>query len=70
METNDFNGYCICVHCNIRIPHAKGIPCRENDCPQCGKKMMREGSYHHQLYLLKKGEINHESSSTDKGKCC
>ena len=70
MEANDFNGNCICVHCNTTIPHAKGKPCRENDCPKCGKKMMREGSYHHQLYLLKKGEINHESSSTDKGKCC
>lgn len=70
MEANDFNGNCICVHCNTTIPHAKGKPCRENVCPQCGKKMMREGSYHHQLYLLKIGEINHESSSTDKGKCC
>ena len=55
MEANDFNGNCICVHCNTIIPHAKGKPCRENVCPQCGKKMMREGSYHHQLYLLKKG---------------
>ena len=68
METTDCNGYCICVHCNTRILHANGIPCRENNCPECGKKMMREGSYHHQLYLQKKGEINHESSSTNKGK--
>lgn len=58
MEENDSDGYCICVNCNTRIPHTKGKPCRENDCPQCRKKMMREGSYHHQLYLLKKGEIN------------
>jgi NAD-dependent SIR2 family protein deacetylase len=70
METTDSDGYCICVHCNTRIPHEKEMPCRENVCPQCGKIMMREGSYHHQLYLQKKGEINHESSSTDKGKCC
>jgi hypothetical protein len=68
METN---GYCICVYCNIRIPHPKGEPCREKNCPQCGKNMMREGSYHHQLYLLKKGEINHDQSSdTNQGKCC
>jgi len=37
--------------------------------PGMWKKMMREGSYHHQLYLQKLGEINHESSSTHKGKC-
>ena len=69
METTDCNGFCICVHCNTRTVHVKGIPCRENDCPECGKRMIREGSYHHQLYLQKEGEINHESSSTDKGKC-
>jgi hypothetical protein len=68
MEKADlnFNGNCICVHCNIVIPHVKGKPCRENDCPKCGKKMMREGSYHHQLYLQKKGEQNNEISSTNK----
>jgi hypothetical protein len=60
METPDFKGSCICVHCDIVIPHAKGIPCRENNCPQCGKKMIREGSYHHQLFLKKSKEINQE----------
>ncbi len=71
METNQYNGYCICVHCNTRILHARGIPCRETNCPVCGKRMMREGGYHHQLYNQKKGEINHdESSSTHQGKCC
>ncbi len=68
MEATDCNGYCICVHCNSRISHAEGTPCREMKCPQCGKKMMREGSYHHQLYLQKIGEINHEISSTNKRK--
>jgi hypothetical protein len=58
MEGNDDIGYCICLHCNTRIPHTEGQPCRENDCPQCSKKLIREGSYHHQLYLLKKGDIN------------
>jgi len=71
MEANEFNGYCICVNCNTRINHAKGKPCRETQCPNCGKQMMREGGYHHQLYLQKRGEINHdESSSTNQGKCC
>ncbi|MCX6234105.1 MAG: DUF134 domain-containing protein [Bacteroidetes bacterium] len=48
-------GFCICLHCNTKIPHQQGIPCRESTCPQCGKKMVRENSYHHQLYLKKKG---------------
>jgi predicted DNA-binding protein (UPF0251 family) len=65
--TPDFKDYCICVHCNVRTPHVKGKPCNENVCPQCGKKIMREGSYHHQLYQQKKGEIKNEISSTDKG---
>ncbi|TRX62621.1 ferredoxin [Fulvivirga sp. M361] len=53
MKTTDFKGHCICVHCNTRSLHVKGEPCRENTCPKCGKKLMREGSYHHQLYLTK-----------------
>lgn len=60
METNDSIGYCICLHCNTRIQHIEGQPCRDNDCPQCGKKLIREGSYHHQLYLLKKGETSQD----------
>lgn len=44
---------CICVHCNTRIPHERGIPCRQNKCPKCGRIMFKEGSYHHQLYLKK-----------------
>jgi len=47
------NEYCICVHCNTRILHERGTPCRENKCPNCGKIMFKEGSYHHQLYLKK-----------------
>jgi uncharacterized protein len=48
-------GFCICIHCDTKIPHQPGVPCRENSCPQCGKKMIRENSYHHQLYLKKGG---------------
>jgi uncharacterized protein len=51
------SGFCICLHCNTKIPHQPGVPCRENVCPQCGKKMIRENSYHHQLYLKKKGKL-------------
>lgn len=60
-------GNCICVHCGTRVPHIQGQPCKERDCPQCGKKMMREGSYHHQLYMQKKGETNHEGSNNING---
>ena len=47
------NEFCICVNCNTRIPHLRGVPCRDNRCPNCGKIMFKEGSYHHQLYLKK-----------------
>jgi uncharacterized protein len=50
------NGHCICTHCNTRIPHLKGKPCRENQCPKCGRAMLRENNYHHQLYLRTKAE--------------
>jgi predicted DNA-binding protein (UPF0251 family) len=56
-QQEDGPGFCICLHCNTKIPHQPGVPCRENVCPQCGKKMIRENSYHHQLYLKKKGKI-------------
>lgn len=65
MEENDCKGFCICIQCNTKVLHIKGKPCRDIDCPKCGKKMLREGSYHHQLYLLKKGEQNNETSSTN-----
>jgi len=45
--------FCICVDCNVKIPHTKGVPCRTNACPQCGKTMMRENSFHHKLLQQK-----------------
>ncbi len=48
------HGYCICTHCNTRIPHLKGKPCRESRCSSCGRALLREDHYHHQLYLKKK----------------
>jgi uncharacterized protein len=50
-------GFCICLHCNTKIAHQPGVPCRESTCPQCGHKMIRENSYHHQLYLKKKEKL-------------
>jgi uncharacterized protein len=51
-------GFCICLGCNTRIPHQTGVPCKTSACPKCGKKMIRENSYHHQLYLKKSGNKN------------
>ena len=62
------NGNCICVYCNLQLTKTEGKPCRENKCPQCGKQMMREGSYHHQLYLFKKGGIKNEPPKNNSRK--
>ncbi len=48
-------GYCICVACGTRTPHRRGVPCREERCPNCGKVMLREGSEHHLTWLKKHG---------------
>jgi len=66
-KKEEYSAYCICVHCGTRLPHAEGVPCRDSDCPTCGKKMMREGSYHYKLYISKKGESNHEDRSPHTG---
>lgn len=49
-------GYCICLKCGYRIPKQRGIRCMDMHCPKCGSVMVREGSYHHNLYLQKKKE--------------
>lgn len=56
--------YCICPSCDSRIAHKSGLPCRQEGCPACGIKMVREGSYHHQLIKRKKREPDHEDRST------
>ena len=61
-KQEDHPGHCICLRCNVSIPHQPGVPCRESKCPQCGKKMVRENSYHHQLYLKKKQENENRDS--------
>ncbi|MDX1812780.1 MAG: ferredoxin [Gammaproteobacteria bacterium] len=46
-------GFCICPKCDTRIEHRDGIPCQDERCPQCGSKMLREGSEHHKMFLEK-----------------
>lgn len=70
METDDYKGDCICIHCGTKVLHTYGKPCRHENCPNCGKVMMRENSYHHQLYLKKQNESHEKNSDSDKGKCC
>jgi Zn-finger nucleic acid-binding protein len=48
-------GTCICPKCQATLPHRDGVRCQDERCPQCGGKMLREGSPHHQQWLKKKG---------------
>ena len=47
-------GSCVCPKCDRRMPHSRGVPCQEEKCPDCGAKMLREGSYHHGLLEKKR----------------
>jgi len=43
------DGYCICPKYGEQIAHQGNSPCQEGICQECGAKMLREGSYHHEL---------------------
>ncbi len=47
-------GFCVCPKCGVKTLHRVSIPCRDEKCPNCGAKMVREGSDHHQLIEEKK----------------
>ena len=46
-------GHCVCPHCGGRLPHSRGTHCQDERCPDCGAKMLREGSQHYQLWRAK-----------------
>jgi len=46
-------GNCICPKCGHKTSHRRSVPCQEEKCPECGSKMLREGSYHHDLLKKK-----------------
>lgn len=48
-------GACICPRCGARIPHRQGVRCTDARCPSCGIGLLREGSEHHRLWLVKHG---------------
>lgn len=60
-------GNCVCPHCGGRPPHRRGTPCQNERCPECGAKMLREGSWDYQLWRAKlhrakeRGEARHGS---------
>jgi NAD-dependent SIR2 family protein deacetylase len=45
---------CVFPKCEARLRHRRGIPCQEERCPECGAKMLREGSEHYRQWLEKK----------------
>lgn len=43
-------GMCVCPKCRTTRLHRRGVPCQDERCPECGAKMLREGSEHHALW--------------------
>lgn len=35
------SGECICLNCNYRESHERGVPCYSRKCPKCGAPMTR-----------------------------
>lgn len=48
-------GSCYCPKCGTKAPHKEGVRCQQDTCPECGAKMLREGSFHYDM-LMKKRE--------------
>ena len=38
-------GACICPVCGTKAAHARGVPCFQSRCPQCGAPMTRAEAY-------------------------
>ena len=53
-------GFCIFPKCGERIEHQRSIPCQEERCPECGARMLREGSYHQELLRKKQASKNEQ----------
>jgi hypothetical protein len=53
-HTMGSGGECVCPRCNTTVAHQRGVPCQDTLCPDCGVKMLRVGSRHHELWLQKR----------------
>jgi len=49
-------GNCHCPKCDYQARHRRGVPCQDETCPECGAKLLREGSYHDDLLLKKRAK--------------
>ena len=36
------DGNCTCSKCGVVVPHKRGMPCYEHECPECGAPMIRD----------------------------
>ncbi len=34
--------FCYCPTCKTRFEHQRGLPCRNQECPKCGEKLVGE----------------------------
>jgi len=46
-------GSCVCPKCAHKMAHQAGVPCQQESCPECGAKMLREGSSHYDMWQRK-----------------
>jgi hypothetical protein len=60
-------GQCIRPKCDARFPHEPGLPCRDQRCPTCGAKLLRAGSYHHEMLLKKRGAASPPADGSNTG---
>ena len=35
-------GDCVCPKCGKSVPHQRGVPCLQVNCPDCGTAMIRQ----------------------------
>lgn len=35
-------GNCVCPTCGTKVPHQRGVPCTQVNCPKCSTAMVRE----------------------------
>jgi hypothetical protein len=35
-------GFCVCPQCDEKKKHTMGQPCPDQECPKCGRRMVRE----------------------------